>query len=92
MNTRITLSSQLLASCLAFSGVASSAQADGNGYFPWPPVGCHGCDLVQWLPGELNEANPRNWIALDEFGAANPGVEPTIDFLSSPSNETRSFY
>jgi hypothetical protein len=92
MNTRITMSSQLLASCLAFSGVASSAQADGNGYFPWPPVGCHGCDLVQWLPGELNEANPRNWIALDEFGAANPGVEPTIDFLSSASNETRSFY
>ncbi|MCH2162025.1 MAG: C25 family cysteine peptidase [Phycisphaerales bacterium] len=91
MTTRIT-TSQLLTTCLVLGGGVSFATADGSGYFPWPPVGCHGCGLVEWLPGELDEATPRNWIALDEYGAANPGAEPTVTFLSEPSNDTRSFY
>ena len=89
MTTRRPTTPQLICSTLALMGGVSAAQAQ---YFPWPPVGCHGCGLIEWLPGVLDESTSRNWIALDAYGAANPGVEPTVSFLSGPSNETRSFY
>ena len=89
MTTRRPTTPQLICSALALMSGVSAAQAQ---YYPWPPVGCHGCGLVEWLPGELDETTHRNWIALDEYGAANPGAEPTITFLSGPSNTTRSFY
>ena len=92
--SRLNLSNTMVTAVSAFLSVAmtSSALADEIGYFPWPPVQCDGCHPFEWLPAELDESTSRSWVALDEYGAANPGVEPTINFLQGPSSATRSFY
>ena len=84
--------STTILSTLAALSLASVTFADEPGYRPWPPVQCDWCAHYDWLPATIDQDTSRAWVALDAYGEANPGAEPSITFVASESSATRSFF